>query len=79
MVWFFERSGEQLRCEIRPAEDAHVFELVWTLPDGRIEVERSDDPAQLTERRRIQEQRLRLDAWTTIGGGAPLPDEKRFL
>lgn len=64
MIWFFERPGEQLKCEIRQAASGSGYELVWTSSDGRIHVELADDPAELLRRRRALEHWLRLDGWT---------------
>lgn len=76
MLWFFERAGVRLQCEIRPCGDVPGFELVWTAPDGQVHVERSEDPATLTQRRRELEDRLKLDGWKRVGRETP---EKRFL
>ena len=51
MIWFFERPGERLQCEIRQAASGPGFELVWTSSDGRIHVELSDDASELMRRR----------------------------
>jgi len=63
MIWFFERPGERLRCEIRQAASGTGFELVWTASDGRIHVEVADDPSELLRRRRALEHWLKLDGW----------------
>jgi hypothetical protein len=76
MLWFFERAGVRLQCELRAAEDETNFELVWTSPDGHLHVERSDDPAALTTRRRRLEEELKLEGWTRLGRETPA---KRFL
>jgi hypothetical protein len=71
MIWFFERPGERLLCEIRPAFD-RGFELVWTTGDGRTHVERSANADELLKRRRFLEERLRLDGWVRPGRTTPL-------
>lgn len=71
MIWFFERPGEYLQCEIRRAEAGQEFELVWAASDGRGHVERSDDPSALVHRRRVLERWLRLDGWIRIGRVTP--------
>ena len=71
MIWFFERPGERLQCEIRRSLCGQGFELVWTTSDGRVRVERSEDPAELLERRRGIEHWLRLDGWIRPGRVTP--------
>jgi hypothetical protein len=68
MIWFFERSGERLQCEIRQAASGPGYELVWTSSDGRFHVELSDDASELMRRRRALEHWLRLDGWIRPGG-----------
>ena len=68
MIWFFERPGERLQCEIRQAASGPGFELVWTSSDGRVHVELSDDATELIRRRRALEQWLKLDGWVRPGG-----------
>ncbi len=68
MIWFFERPGERLQCEIRQAASGAGYELVWTSNDGRVHIELSDDAAELIRRRRALEHWLRLDGWTRPGG-----------
>lgn len=75
MIWFFERAGMRLQCEIRAAADERGFELVWTTSDGQVHTERSGDPAGLTKRRRELEESLKLDGWTRLGRETP----PRFL
>ena len=71
MIWFFERPGEYLQCEIRRAEGGTEFELVWAASDGRVYVERSDDASALVHRRRVLERWLRLDGWIRLGRLTP--------
>jgi hypothetical protein len=72
MIWFFERPGERLQCEIRQSGESEGFELVWTTNDGRTLTERSLDPEELMSRRRFLEERLRLDGWVRPGRTTPL-------
>ena len=67
MIWFFERPGERLQCEIRQAASGPGYELVWTASDGRMHIEISDDPSELIRRRRALEHWLKLDGWTSPG------------
>jgi hypothetical protein len=76
MIWFFERAGVRLQCEMRPAAEGSGFELTWTTPDGQVHIERSDDEEQLTKIRRELEDRLKLEGWQRIGRETP---PKRFL
>ena len=71
MIWFFERPGERLQCEIRQAASGPGYELIWTSSDGRIHVELSDDASELMRRRRALEHWLRLDGWIRPGRDAP--------
>jgi hypothetical protein len=34
MIWFFERDGSHVRCEVRPHIEGDRYELVITEPDG---------------------------------------------
>ncbi len=63
MIWFFERPGERLQCEIRQAASGQGYELVWTSSDGRVHVELANDASELMRRRRALEQWLKLDGW----------------
>jgi hypothetical protein len=71
MIWFFERPGERLQCEIRRAAGDQGYELVWTSSDGRSHVEISRDPAELINRRRALEVWLKLDGWVRPGQVTP--------
>ena len=71
MIWFFERPGERLQCEIRQTASGKRYELVWTAGDGRIHVEESEDPSELIRRRRALEHWLKLDGWVRPGRITP--------
>jgi hypothetical protein len=71
MIWFFERPGERLRCEIRRATMGPGYELVWTANDGRTHVEQSPNPEDLMSRRRALEHWLKLDGWVRPGRVTP--------
>jgi len=49
MVWFFEREGEKLECEIRQARRGEPFEMVIRDAD-RQRLERLQDPSELLRR-----------------------------
>ena len=72
MIWFFERPGERLSCEIRQAASGPGYELVWTSSDGRSHVELSNDASELIRRRRALEHWLRLDGWIRPGRITPI-------
>lgn len=78
MLWFFERSGERLQCEIRPAVDGKGFELLWTQA-GQTRVEHFNDDKDAAARRRELENKLKQDGWNRVGRETPHPDEKRFI
>jgi hypothetical protein len=71
MIWFFERPGERLQCEIRQATSGSGYELVWTSSDGRIHVELTDDASELMRRRVALEHWLKLDGWIRPGRDTP--------
>jgi len=71
MIWFFERLGERLQCEIRQTASGSGYELVWTTSDGRIHIETSHDSSELIRRRRALEHWLRLDGWVRPGRITP--------
>jgi hypothetical protein len=72
MIWFFERPGERLQCEIRQCSSGLGYELVRTSSDGRIQVELSNDPSELIRRRRALEHWLKLDGWIRPGRVTPI-------
>jgi hypothetical protein len=49
MIWSFERSGQQLSCEIRRDEDGQ-YEFVVTSPDGAERIERYEEPSEVVTR-----------------------------
>jgi hypothetical protein len=71
MIWFFERPGERLQCEIRQSAAGKGYELVWSAGDGRMHVEHSEDPEELLQRRRALENWLKLDGWVRHGRVTP--------
>ena len=71
MIWFFQRPGERLQCEIRHAASGAQFELVWTSNDGRTHVEVSDDPSELLRKRQALEHWLELEGWVHPGRMTP--------
>jgi hypothetical protein len=63
MVFFFERSGQFIRCESRPSDTGNGYELAIIYPDGREDVERFDDPGELNRRQLELERELRAGGW----------------
>lgn len=63
MLWFFEKDGERLQCEIRPSAHAAGFELEIVAADGNKTIERSDNPDELALRWMEVEQRLKREGW----------------
>ena len=50
MIWFYERKGEHLRCEVRQMIEGDKFALVVTMPDGSERTETFDDSGALNRR-----------------------------
>jgi hypothetical protein len=50
MIWSFERSGQQLSCEIRRDEGGQYYEFVVTDPDGSERTERYEEPSEVVAR-----------------------------
>ena len=63
MVFFFERQGQFIRCESRPAEKGSGYELAVIYPDGREEIEHFDDPAELNRRQMELQSELTAVGW----------------
>jgi hypothetical protein len=63
VIWFYERQGEHLRCEIRQQLEGDRFALVVTLPDGSERVELFEDSAMLNRRSVELEKILRAKGW----------------
>jgi hypothetical protein len=63
VIWFYERQGEHLRCEIRQLIEGDRFALVVTMPDGSERTEFFDDGGALNRRSVELEQMLRTKGW----------------
>jgi hypothetical protein len=70
MLWFFERAGKRLQCEIRPSRHAAGFELEWQ-QDGLVHVERSESPDALAQRWLELELKWKRDGWVKLDEIAP--------
>jgi hypothetical protein len=66
VVFFFERHGQFIRCESRPAEGRGGYELAILYPDGREEIEHFDDPVALNQRQMQLE-----SSWISSGWFGP--------
>jgi hypothetical protein len=63
VIWFYERKGEHLRCEIRQLVEGDRFALVVTLPDGTERTEIFEDSRSLNTRSLELEKMLREKGW----------------
>lgn len=63
MIWFFERKGEHLRCEIRMQIEGDRYDLVIVHPDGSETIESFSDSRELSRRTAELEQALRGEGW----------------
>ena len=63
VIWFYERKGEHLRCEIRQLIEGDKFALVVTMPDGSERTELFEDGGALNRRSVELEQMLRTKGW----------------
>jgi len=63
VIWFYERKGEHLRCEIRQLVEGDRFALVVTMPDGSERTELFDDSNKLNLRSIELERALGEKGW----------------
>jgi hypothetical protein len=63
VIWFFERQGAHLRCEIRQQIEGDRFALIVTMPDGTERTEMFDDSAALNRRSVELEKTLTQKGW----------------
>ena len=63
VIWFYERKGEHLRCEIRQLIEGDKYALVVTMPDGTERTELFDDGGSLNRRSLEIEQMLNTKGW----------------
>ncbi len=66
-MWFFERYGQYLQCEVRRSAEGSLYELVVRYPDAPTRWERIADPTLLVERFQATQQQLRREGWTIAG------------
>lgn len=67
MVWFFERHGQYLQCEVRRAPDTAQYELLVRYPDAPTRWECIADPRVLIERFAATHRKLRQEGWRIAG------------
>jgi hypothetical protein len=63
MLWWFEKNGEQLQCEIRPSDHAAGFEMEVTTPNGEKKIEHAENPDELALRWHELEASLKSAGW----------------
>jgi hypothetical protein len=63
VIWFFEKKGEHLRCEIDQQLQGDKFALIVTLPDGSEQVELFEDSTSLNKRAKELERTFHGDGW----------------
>jgi hypothetical protein len=63
LIWFYERRGEHLRCEIQQQIQGERFARIVTLPDGTERVEVFEDSTMLNRRSVELEKMLREKGW----------------
>ena len=63
MIWFFERQGDHLRCEVRTQIEGDRFDLVITHPDGTETVESFTDDKELNRRTLELQARWHREGW----------------
>jgi hypothetical protein len=65
MLWIFERSGRQMRCEIRRegGGEGKGYEMIVTNEDGSQRMERFDDTTDLIKRSLDLQRELLESGW----------------
>lgn len=74
MLWFFERSDEQIEIETRFDNDALEYVVTVRWPDGRAHTERFPDAARFRTRLLALEQELQDEHWRNTGTPLFLPE-----
>jgi hypothetical protein len=70
MLWFFEKDGDRLQCEIRPSTQDAGFELEWQAK-GQVHVEQSEKRDTLAQRWFELELQWKRDGWIKLDDVAP--------
>lgn len=71
MLWFYERNGERLRCEIRLATTREGYELAVTQPDAAETVEHFCDFVQLLRREHELDRAWKAQGWRELNEAPP--------
>ena len=71
MLWFFQRSGQRIVCEVRLSAEDTGYELVVSWPDGKQSVERFRTMASLLRREHELDRAWKAQGWAEIHGAAP--------
>ena len=70
MIWSFERSGQQMSCEIRRDDDGQ-YEFAVTDPDGTQRTERYEEPSEVVTRSVDVMRGLIEDGWHSLPAKVP--------
>ncbi len=63
MVWFYEREGRTLLCEVRASVQAPGYEIILTYPTGQTQLEMVETDEELLSRFSRLQDRLVEDGW----------------
>lgn len=64
MIWFFERRGDHLRCEVKSQIEGDHYDLLITHPDGTESVESFADQRNLSRRTGELERLWQAEGWS---------------
>jgi hypothetical protein len=64
MIWFFEKNGMHLRCEVRTHIEGDRYELVITGPDGIEKLESFTTSHELNRRAQALGHTWEKEGWT---------------
>jgi hypothetical protein len=71
MIWSFERSGQQMSCEIRRDVDGQYYEFVVKSPDGSERTERYEEPSEVIARSVDVMRGLIEEGWRSLRQDTP--------
>jgi hypothetical protein len=72
VIWFYERDGRHLLCEIGRPRDFE-YEMTVTFPDGRRQSERFTSPSTLIQRSLAVQSQLKRERWRPVPEGVLAP------
>jgi hypothetical protein len=64
MIWFFERKGSHVRCEVRAQTEGDRCDLVITEPNGTERLESFTNSDDLNRRAQALGQAWEKEGWT---------------